>query len=101
MAGNRQLLLTRLSERLHGLFDGQINLSDVAGKPEKDIENFFLTRSLAALSLMDDADLRPDQAAMCVTDGGSDDGIDGIYIDEKKKVIYFVQSKWRSGAKGG
>lgn len=100
MAGNRQLLLTRLSERLHGLFDGLINLSDVAGKPDKDIENFFLTRSLAALSLMDDADLRPDQAATCVTDGGSDDGIDGICIDEKKKVIYFVQSKWRSGAKG-
>jgi hypothetical protein len=100
MAGNRQLLLTRLAERLHGLFDGAINLSDVASKPEKDIENFFLTRSLAALSLMDDADLRPDEAAKCVTDGGADDGIDGIYIDEKKKIIYFVQSKWRSGAKG-
>lgn len=77
-----------------------MNLSDVAGKPEKDIENFFLTRSLAALSLMDDADLRPEDAAKCVTDGGSDDGIDGIYIDDKKKIIYFVQSKWRSGGKG-
>jgi AIPR protein len=100
MAVNRQLLLTRLAERLHGLFDGLINLSDVANKPEKDIENFFLTRSLAALSLMDDADLRPDEAAKCVTDGGADDGIDGIHVDEKKKIIYFVQSKWRSGAKG-
>jgi hypothetical protein len=92
MAANRQLLLTRLSERLHGLFDGLINLKDVANKPEKDVENFFLTRSLAALSLMDDADLRPDQAAACVTDGSADDGIDALYIDEKKKIIYFVQS---------
>ena len=55
MAGNRQLLLTRLSERLHGLFDGLINLTDVASKPEKDIENFFLTRSLAALKLFNDS----------------------------------------------
>jgi len=99
MAGNRQLLLTRLADRLHGLFDGLVNLGDVANKPEKDVENFFLTRSLAALSLMDDADLRPDDAAKCVTDGGSDDGIDALYVDEKKKVIYFVQSKWRSGNK--
>jgi hypothetical protein len=99
MPGNRQLLLTRLAERLHGLFDGLINLADVASRPEKEVESFFLTRSLAALSLTDDADLRPDEAAKCVTDGGSDDGIDGLYVDEKKKIIYFVQSKWRSGAK--
>ncbi|WP_315733965.1 hypothetical protein [Bradyrhizobium sp. SZCCHNR1093] len=100
MTGNRQLLLTRLADRLHGLFDGLVNLSDVSGKQEKEVESFFLTRALAALSLMDDADLRPDEAAQCVTDGGSDDGIDGLYVDEKKKVIYFVQSKWRSGTKG-
>ncbi|HLI98245.1 MAG TPA: AIPR family protein [Bradyrhizobium sp.] len=100
MAGNRQLLLTRLSERLHGLFDSSINLSDVAKLQPKDIENFFLTRSLAALTLVDAANLRPDEAAKCITDGGSDDGIDALYVDEKKKIIYFVQSKWRSGTKG-
>ncbi|MGY2849316.1 hypothetical protein ACVIWU_000800 [Bradyrhizobium sp. USDA 4509] len=100
MAANRQLLLTRLSDRLHALFDGSIKLSDVATKPAKEKEGYFLTRSLAALALMDDAGLVPDQAAQCVTDGSADDGIDAIHIDEKKKIIYFVQSKWRSGLKG-
>ncbi|WP_156433973.1 AIPR family protein [Bradyrhizobium retamae] len=100
MAANRQLLLTRLSDRLHALFDNSINLSDVADKPAKERENFFLTRALSALALMDDAGLLPDQAAKCVTDGSADDGIDALHIDDKRKVIYFVQSKWRSGAKG-
>jgi hypothetical protein len=100
MAADHKSLLTRISARLHELFDSQINLSDVAGKSSPDQESFFLTRSLAALSLMDQADLKSDQAAACVTDGGADDGIDAVYIDEKRKVIYFVQSKWRTGAKG-
>jgi hypothetical protein len=100
MSGNHALLLTRMSSRLHELFDGRINLSDVEKKQPVDKENFFLTRSLAALSLMDDADLSPDQAALCVTDGGEDDGIDAVYVDEKKKIVYFVQSKWRHGTKG-
>jgi hypothetical protein len=92
--------LTRISARLHELFDGHVRLVDVSSKPPKDIENFFLTRSLAALALMDVADLRPDQASAGVTDGGSDDGIDAVHIDEKKKIVYFVQSKWRSSSKG-
>jgi hypothetical protein len=62
MAANRQLLLTRLSERLHVLFDGLINQSGVASKPSKDQESYFLTRALVAVSLMDDAGLQPTQA---------------------------------------
>lgn len=100
MSATHTLSLTRISSRLHDLFDSHINLSDVSTKPEKDRENFFLTRSLAALSLLDDADLKPDQAAACVTDGGADDGIDAVFVDDKQKVTYFVQSKWRSTSKG-
>lgn len=100
MSSAHALSLTRISSRLHDLFDSSINLSDVAGKPEADRENFFLTRSLAALSLMEDADLSPEAASACVTDGGADDGIDAVYVDEKRRVMYFVQSKWRSTAKG-
>jgi len=100
VASPHTLSLTRIASRLHELFDKYVNLEDVAAKSDKDRENFFLTRSIAALSLMDDGDLTPDQAAACVTDGGADDGIDAVYIDEKQKVAYFVQSKWRSSAKG-
>jgi hypothetical protein len=100
MADNRDLLLGRIASRLHELFDGRINLADVATKPEKEQENYFLTRSLAALSLLDEAELKPDQAGSCVTDGGADDGIDGVFVDEKERIIYFVQSKWRTGSGG-
>jgi len=95
MAGNRQLLLTRLSDRLHALFDNSISLADVAQKQAKEQENFFLTRSLAALALMDDAGLLPDQAAKCVTDVSADDGMDAIHIDEKRR------SSTSSRANGG
>lgn len=100
MSASHSLSLTRISSRLHELFDKHIDLKDVKTKSDKDRENFFLTRSLAALSLMDDADLKPDQAAACVTDGSADDGIDAVYVDEKQKVTYFIQSKWRSTPKG-
>jgi hypothetical protein len=100
MPDDHALLLGRIASRLHELFDGSINLKDVASKPENDREAFFLTRSLAALTLLDAVDLKPEQAGACVTDGGADDGIDAVFVDEKNKIIYFVQSKWRSSSKG-
>lgn len=100
MGSNHSLQLARISSRLHELFDKKINLSDLSGKSADHQEGFFLTRSLAALALMDEADLTPDNAAASVTDGGADDGIDAVCIDDKQKIVYFVQSKWRSGSKG-
>jgi len=100
MTSAHSLSLTRISSRLHDLFENCVDLSDVASKQDKERENYFLTRSLAALSLMEDADLAPDQAAKCITDGGADDGIDAVYVDDKQKITYFVQSKWRSTSKG-
>lgn len=100
MADSRELLLGRIASRLHELFDGSINLADVATKPDADQEQFFLTRALTALTLLDEAELKPEQAGACVTDGGTDDGIDGVFVDEKDRAIYFVQSKWRSGSGG-
>ena len=100
MSTDHTLLLSRIASRLHDLFGTHIKLADVASKSEKDREDYFRTRALAALSLMDEADLDPTEAADCVTDGGEDDGIDAVYIDPKKQIIYFVQSKWRSSAKG-
>jgi hypothetical protein len=100
MTDSHGLLLDRISLRLHELFDGHITLADVLTKPSQDQEAALLTRSLAALALVDEADLTPDQAAKCVTDGGADGGIDALYVNDKKKIVYFVQSKWRSG-KGG
>jgi hypothetical protein len=55
MADSRELLLGRIASRLHELFDGSVNLSDVATKPDQ--EQYFLTRALTALSLLDKAEL--------------------------------------------
>ena len=93
--------MARIATRLHEIFDGLVDVSDVAGKPSEHVESFFLTRSLAALALLSEAGVTPSQAGNSVTDGGADDGIDALYIDKAKNVIYFVQSKWRTATHKG
>lgn len=100
MSDGHKQLLNRIAGRLHEIFDGHIDLSDVQNKPADHQEGFFLTRAIAALALLDRADLAPKEAAHCITDGGADGGIDAVYYDEKNKVLYFVQSKWKSGGGG-
>ena len=95
------LILTQIAIRLHDIFDGKIDIADVADKTQEEQDQYFKTRALAALFLLDEAGLSPDEAAQCVTDGYADDGIDGIYVDKKKSRIYFVQSKWRVNMQKG
>jgi hypothetical protein len=90
----------QIKAQLKGLFDGLIDLSDCKGRLEAEQESFFLTRALAAFSLMHLADIKPTQAAKCVTDGGQDNGIDAILYDAAEQVLYLVQSKWKHGGKG-
>ena len=96
-----QQVIARVSNRLHQMFDGCIDLSDVKGKPKDDEENFFNTRALAALSILNETNIPPHVAGASVTDGGDDDGIDAIYIDKGGKTVYLAQSKWRSNPKKG
>jgi len=91
-------LREKIASRLHELFDGKIDLAEFAGKSPEHIKPFFLSRALAALSLTRAADLTPDQASAGVTDSGADDGLDAVYVDDKRKLIYFVQSKWIAGS---
>lgn len=95
------LILQQIAARLHEIFDGLVDLSDVAKKSDPEKERFFLTRAYAALYFLDEIGLDPKEAANCITDGGADDGIDAVYIDPNKLKIYFLQSKWRDSlAKG-
>lgn len=94
-------ILTQLAARLHEIFDGYIDLSDVAGKPDDHQESFFLTRAFMALYFLNELGLTPAQAGACITDGGADDGIDAVYVDEKAARIYFGQSKWRKNMDKG
>ena len=89
------LILTQIASRLHDIFDGHIDLSDVGNKSEAEREQFFLTRAYLALYFLRQSSLTPAEAGRCITDGGSDDGIDGVYVDKKTSHVYFGQAKWR------
>src|SRR5690606_35144001 len=101
MVDAEQLVIKQIANRLHEMFDGQIDLSDVKKKPAAEKENFFRTRGLAALALVSELGIAAHLAAASVSDGGADDGIDAVYIDNTANVIYLVQSKWRSNVKKG
>jgi hypothetical protein len=90
----------QIQAQLKSLFDGLIDLTDCASRPDSEKESFFLTRALAAFSLTHLADITPKQAARCVTDGGQDNGLDAILYDSAEQTLYLVQSKWKHKGKG-
>jgi hypothetical protein len=81
-------------------FQGLIDLSDSAGESHASQEAHFLSRALAAFSLVHTADIEPPLAAACVTDGGRDNGIDALHYDPVEKILYLVQSKWDHDGRG-
>lgn len=91
--------INQLKSKLHQLFDGKIDLTDVKSD-NSNLDNFFLTRSLTAyvVHYLANADVK--ESASAVTDGGDDNGIDGIFYDEKEKQLLIIQSKWIHSGKG-
>ena len=69
------------------LFDGHIDLTDYDSKPDDQRENAFLSRSLAAYSLTLLAEIGPEGAGPCVTDGFDDNGIDAVFFDAENEVL--------------
>lgn len=59
-----------------------------------------LTRGLAAFVLMQLLDLDESTAALAITDGYDDNGIDAIYVDVGSSRVYLVQSKWSNAGTG-
>lgn len=77
-------------------FGDLIDLSDVKpGAPETQKQNQFLSRALAAYSILCLVENKDKEAiAKSITDGSEDNGIDAIYYDKENKELYLVQSKW-------
>lgn len=94
------LHVNQIKAQLQRMFNGKIDMSDYLSKPESERDVAFLSRALAAFSLVLTADALPEKAADCVTDGGQDNGIDAIYFDDVEKVLYLVQSKWKQDGHG-
>jgi hypothetical protein len=91
--------VNQIKSRITRLFEGKIDLSDLS-QHKSSLDNFFLSRSLAAYAIHFLSNCELDQAAQSVTDGGNDNGIDGIFFDEKDKRLFIVQSKWIHTGKG-
>ncbi len=96
-----QIVSEQIAGRLHQIFDDLIVVQKQGGMDDNDVEQRFLTRAFAALSLLNHSDANVSDAAQSITDGGNDDGIDAIYVSETHKKIYLVQSKWLVNTQNG
>ena len=85
----------QVKNKISSEFDNLIDMQDVNTSDPKQKENFFLSRALAAYSIGYLAQVDNETAAYSVVDGSSDNGIDAIYYDDKLKILYLVQSKWK------
>jgi hypothetical protein len=86
--------VNQIKNHIKNLFEDKIDLSDVAEALDKQKENFFLTRALAAYSIHYLAQVDPEEAGKSITDGSNDNGIDAIFYDERNKTLYISQAKW-------
>ena len=89
----------QVKKRIKKDFTNLIDLSDITISNSVDRENFFLTRALSAYTISHFAQIENEIAANSVVDGGNDNGIDAIYYDEKSRLLYLIQSKWRHDGK--
>lgn len=94
-----EIHVNHIKSHLKELYNDVIDLSDLNIK-DPQLENFFLTRSLAAYAIQHHAQISENIAADSITDGSNDNGIDAIYFDLQTKTLYLVQSKWIHNGKG-
>jgi hypothetical protein len=77
-------------------FKDSVDMRGVSKKSDHDREVMFLSRSLAAFSIMHLTGVEPDEAGESLIDGRDDNGIDAIFFHQEEKALYLVQSKWGS-----
>jgi hypothetical protein len=94
------LHVNHLKTKIEKFFKSKIDLSDLEGRPQEEINKAFYSRGLAAYTLhtIGSADL--DLAVKSVVDGFGDNGVDAIYFDRVQKVLWLVQSKWIESGSG-
>src|SRR3954468_19667297 len=88
------LALKRIVTMLNTTFGGLIDMSDWANKSEKEQQDAFLSRAVAAYALTKLCRIPAAVAASSVTDEGADEGIDAMYFDRPNQRFYLVQSKF-------
>ena len=81
-------------------FKDKIDISDMIGKPQLDIDKIILSRGFAAYSLHILSSVDIDVATKAIVDGFDDNGIDAILFDRSQKILWLVQSKWLENGVG-
>jgi hypothetical protein len=92
--------LQRITSAIEKLFRDGIDLSDVQNRPISEQNEVFLSRGLAAYSLMTVADADASKASAAITDGYNDNGLDAVFFDRPNSMLYVVQAKWIKTGKG-
>lgn len=82
------------------MFDGSVDVSDRDRDTPEDRENHFLTRALAAYSIVTLAECDEIDAADAICDGYGDGGIDAVWFSEQSSHMILVQSKWKKNGGG-
>lgn len=77
-----------------------VDVADLSNQKGEYLDNHKITRALTAFVISKVAGLETKDAAACVTDESSDQGIDGIAITPDSSRIVLVQSKWSNSGKG-
>ncbi|MBI2280341.1 MAG: AIPR family protein [Bacteroidetes bacterium] len=94
-----EIHVKHIKAHIEKTFNNLIDLSDIKAKGDN-IDNFFLTRALAAYSIQHHTQISTVIAAESVVDGSGDNGIDAVYYDIHTKCLFLVQSKWIHSGKG-
>jgi hypothetical protein len=86
----------RIRKYLEDNLTSLIDVSDLvnAGRKDEEIQQSKLTRALAAFAIMINGNVSLTEAALSITDGYQDMGLDAIYYDKTQKILYLVQAKW-------
>jgi len=85
---------------LEQTFHDKIDMRDWSKKAADSKESAFLSRSLAAFSIMHLTDIDVEEAAASIVDGSKDNGIDAIFHDKRERTLYLIQSKWKQNGSG-
>lgn len=89
------IVTTRVKNHISNEIVEHLSLEDCAGDEQK-----HFSRGLVAITLAGLSGLKYNELAKYVTDGSRDNGIDGVYYDEKKNKLYLIQAKWSNKGSG-
>lgn len=90
-----QMEVNQIKERILSEYKDLLNTSDVQQHNPAQLENYLLTRSLAAYAVnLFVPNESKEHIVDSITDGTDDNGIDLVFYDNENNQLFLVQSKW-------